>query len=65
MREQGYYWVRFTSSDWFIAEWRDSIWIYEDNLVLFDDHTDSDFEEIDERRIVREEPTIEEDDTRI
>ncbi len=49
MRESGYYWV-MRNGEWEIAEWALNSW-----WVIMDDRNfvDSNFEEIDERRITR------------
>lgn len=54
-RESGYYWVKI-KGEWIVAQWDKSMdwWVITGNEHLF---YDSDFEEIDERRIVREENT--------
>jgi hypothetical protein len=60
MREPGYYWVKYKGK-WMIANWDDQYpepgesgyW----NLVqTITDVNDNSFDEIDERRIVRDEP---------
>lgn len=53
MRAEGYYWTKY-QGNWIISEWRKLIlyghkWFIEDRV--FDDE---DFDEIDERQIVRE-----------
>ncbi len=50
-RESGYYWVKI-KGEWIVAQWDKSMdwWVITGNEHLF---YDSDFEEIDERRIVR------------
>lgn len=55
MREPGLYWVRIRSV-WTVAYWNSdtSAWWLPGNESKFND---SDLFEIDERRIVREEPT--------
>ncbi len=50
MREPGWYWVRH-SKDWMILEWFNGEW-----MTMKGPYLDSDFLEIDERRIVRTEP---------
>lgn len=50
MREQGYYWVKI-NNDWEIAEWS----IYWERIGYETVLDDSAFEEIDERRIERDE----------
>lgn len=52
-REPGFYWVKFKDSEWVIAEYQFGDWYFCGvEQSLFDD-----FNEIDECRIVREEPT--------
>ncbi len=49
-REEGYYWVKYTH-EWIVAEWFNGEW------TLFNAMSsclDSDFDEIDENRIVRQ-----------
>ena len=51
-REPGFYWVR--TNRWYISEWRDNAWWFPgDNCCQYE----CDIDEIDERRITREEPT--------
>ena len=52
-REPGYYWVRFFDS-WSISRWAGDMWLSDSDNTS---HCDNDFHEIDERRIVREEPS--------
>lgn len=49
-REPGFYWVR--THEWFIAEWHDDRW-----WLSFANFPGDKINEIDERRIVREEPS--------
>lgn len=55
-RESGYYWVN-CKGEWIVAQWDKSMnwWVITGNERLF---YDKDFDEIDERRIVREETTV-------
>ena len=59
-REPGFYWVKFSpSTRWEIMEWvtdYDGIWLVGERC-LEQFMWDEDMYEIDERRIVREEPT--------
>ncbi len=49
-REKGWYWVLTKKSkQWICYAWDGSYWVHG-----FIDFTDEDFEEIDERRIIRE-----------
>ena len=50
MREDGYYWVKFNYRDWECAEWYMGGW-WGCDFCGFDDEQ---FDQIDERRIVRE-----------
>lgn len=57
MRESGLYWVKYNHySEWTVAEWCSdfSFWMMIGGDGGF---RDSDMDDIDERRIVREEPT--------
>lgn len=49
MREEGFYWVK-DDEQWIIAEWDGGIWYTHGNDYEFQD---SDFQEIDERKIQR------------
>lgn len=59
-RESGWYWVKIDGLDWEIADYesQNTQWyrngVDPDNCEYFD----SDFEQIDERRIVRPEPEV-------
>lgn len=61
MREPGYYWVRNKYGEWFISEWY-NLNIGDENRYYWIitgidiEYFDKDFTEIDERKIVREEP---------
>ena len=49
-REPGFYWVR--TNRWYISEWRDNAWWFPgDNCCQYE----CDIDEIDERRITRDE----------
>lgn len=51
MREPGFYWVKEHNQGWVIAEWEGGCWKF---TSLVYEYEDTDIEEIDERRIVRE-----------
>lgn len=51
MREDGFYWVRYKRLGWVIAEFECGSWHFKSRLY---DYSDDDFDQIDERRIVRE-----------
>lgn len=51
-RESGYYWVKH-NGEWVVAEYRIRYWFY---LNMGSGATDAIWDEIDERKIVREEP---------
>ena len=53
-REPGFYWVLPFGFEWTVAEYTGHIWM---SARVFTAFTDLDMLEIDERRIVREEPT--------
>lgn len=48
MREEGYYWVKYTH-EWIVSQWDGESWWLGD-MTLWD----KEFDEIDERRITRE-----------
>lgn len=50
MREEGYYWVKYTH-EWIVSQWDGESWWLGD-MTLWD----KEFDEIDERRITRSEP---------
>lgn len=52
MREDGFYWVRYKALGWIVAEQLLGVWSFKRRTY---DYTDEDFDEIDERRIVRPE----------
>ena len=52
-RESGYYWVK-SNDKWIIAEWLPLCQVWA-SIEYADKYKDSDFDEIDERRIVRQE----------
>lgn len=51
MRQSGYYWVKY-NGEWEVAEYFES-WNNWNQCGVLQDYEDSDFEEIDERRIER------------
>ncbi len=52
-REAGYYWVRFKRGHWIVAEYlSSSLWIL--TGISHVKHSDFDFKEIDENRLVRD-----------
>ena len=60
-RELGFYWVKF-NGEWVVAEWfrleqqpSRAVWIVTGDEI---DYSDTCFEIIDERRIVRTEPEV-------
>ena len=53
MREPGFYWVKYIELDWVVCNWNGWKWLIPG--LTFDD---LEIIEIDERRIVRDEPII-------
>jgi hypothetical protein len=52
MREPGFYWVKLDENHWTIAEWYGTFW--KTSWSIHNKLMDKRFEEIDERRIVRD-----------
>jgi hypothetical protein len=56
MRKEGYYWVKRNSNDdWIIAYWNNDCWYchMDDSSYNDDIYKDHDFEQIDEKKIIR------------